>query len=400
MHMISLARVRETMMRMPRLGEQDFAVDRDAARAVIAPVRRDGRTLLMEAESKALLSAYGVRVAETAVAGTPEEAGRLVGRHAFGAGRPGGLRAEDRLARHHAQERRRRRQARHSLGRGGPCAPARTCCATVGERQPEARLQGIAVQPMIERKGAHELIAGIARDAAFGPVILFGAGGTAVEVLDDKAVDLPPLDDLLARAMISRTRVSRLLAGYRHRPPADLDAISETLIRLARMAEDLPEIAELDINPLLADADGVVALDARVVLTDPGSEVGEGAEHLAIAPYPEGWRQELPRPERPPDPSAADPADGRKALSGVLRKGDGARHPLPPLRRAPAFLAYRLRALDPDRLPAGDGLRGDRRRDGRAARGFAAGRRRRLRRRRSSPCWCAATCRATASASR
>ena len=292
MHMISLARVRETMMSMPRLSQQDFAVDRQAAQAVIAPVRQDGRTLLMEAESKALLAAYGLRVAETVVARTPEEAGGLVAQMMSAPHAPaacvlkivspdithksdvGGVRLDIRSA----------EEARSA---------AADLLRAVGERQPEARLLGIAVQPMIDRKGAHELIAGIARDAAFGPVILFGAGGTAVEVVDDKAIDLPPLDDLLAKAMISRTRVARLLAGYRHRPPANLDAISETLIRLARMAEDLPEIAELDINPLLADADGVIALDARVVLTDPKRRIAGGADHLAIAPYPEGWREDF-----------------------------------------------------------------------------------------------------------
>ena len=292
MHMIALARVRETTMRMPRLGDRDLPVDADAARALIRQVRKDGRALLSEAELKTLLSAYGIRVAETVVVRTPEEAAEAAGRLLSAPGGPeacvlkivspdithksdaGGVRLDVRSA-------------------GDARRAGEEMLREVAGRMPEARLEGIAVQPMIERRGAHELIAGIARDAAFGPVILFGAGGTAVEVLDDKAVDLPPLDDLLAKAMIARTRVSRLLAGYRNRPPADLEAVSETLIRLARLAAELPEVAELDINPLLADSSGVRALDARVVLADPRILKTGNADHLAIAPYPEGWDQEF-----------------------------------------------------------------------------------------------------------
>ena len=98
----------------------------------------------------------------------------------------------------------------------------------------------------------------------FGPVLLFGQGGTAVEVLADRAIALPPLNRVLARELVSRTRVAKLLAGYRDHPPADLDAICDVLIALSQMLADLPELAELDINPLWADHDGVIALDARL----------------------------------------------------------------------------------------------------------------------------------------
>lgn len=135
---------------------------------------------------------------------------------------------------------------------------------------------------MAVRPRGIELIAGIVRDAAFGPAILVGEGGTAVEVIADRSLGLPPLDDVLARDMIGRTRVSKRLAGYRDRPAAKLDAVAQVLIALGRIAVDLPEIAELDINPLLADADGVLALDARVRL----SPSGEASSPPAIRPYP------------------------------------------------------------------------------------------------------------------
>jgi acetyltransferase len=136
---------------------------------------------------------------------------------------------------------------------------------------------------MAQRPGAHELIIGAATDATFGPVILFGQGGTAAEVIADRAVALPPLNVALAREVISRTRISRLLAGYRDRPAADEDAICSVLIRTAQLIADIPEIVELDINPLLADARGVVALDARMRIAPARSS---GTARFAIRPYP------------------------------------------------------------------------------------------------------------------
>ncbi|HTW53996.1 MAG TPA: GNAT family N-acetyltransferase, partial [Stellaceae bacterium] len=146
--------------------------------------------------------------------------------------------------------------------------------------RPEARLDGILVQQMIERPGAIELLAGLADDVVFGPVVVFGQGGTAVEVVGDSAIALPPLNPLLARAQMERTRIWRLLQAYRGKPAAAIDAITDVLIRLGELAADHPEIRELDINPLLADANGVVALDARIRVAP------DAASRLVIAPYP------------------------------------------------------------------------------------------------------------------
>lgn len=122
------------------------------------------------------------------------------------------------------------------------------------------------MQPMIRRRQAHEVFVGIACDPAFGAMLMFGAGGTAIEVLRDKAIALPPFDSAMASQMILQTRISRLLAGYRDVAGADVQAIEKVLLALSEMAMTLPEIGELDINPLLANAEGVIALDARVVL--------------------------------------------------------------------------------------------------------------------------------------
>jgi acetyltransferase len=137
---------------------------------------------------------------------------------------------------------------------------------------------------MIGRPGALELLVGLVQDPVFGPLVLFGQGGTAVEVLRDSSLELPPLNALLARRLMARTRVWRLLQGYRGQPPAKIDAVTEVLIRLGQLAADHPEVRELDINPLLADAAGVLALDARLRVA-PDREPGR--TRLAIAPYPE-----------------------------------------------------------------------------------------------------------------
>jgi acetyltransferase len=180
--------------------------------------------------------------------------------------------------------------------------------ARLREQRPEAELTGFSVQPMATRPQAVELIVGASVDPVFGPVLLFGQGGTAVEVLADRAIGLPPLNRVLARELVSRTRVSRLLAGYRDHRPAKLDAIADVLIALSQLLADWPELAELDINPLWADADGVLALDARIVLSKPG-EGRAGASRFAIAPYPSelvqrvDWhgRPLILRPIRPED---------------------------------------------------------------------------------------------------
>jgi acetyltransferase len=143
---------------------------------------------------------------------------------------------------------------------------------------------------MVRRPNAHELIIGMIDDRQFGPVILFGHGGTAVEVIDDKALALPPLNMKLAIDLISRTQIYKLLSGYRDVAAANIDEIAMTLVRLSHLISDIPTIKELDINPLLADADGVMALDARIKVA---SAEGSGADRLAIRPYPTELEEDI-----------------------------------------------------------------------------------------------------------
>ena len=248
-----------------------------AARATIAAVLAEGRDMLDAFESEAVLKAYGIPVVSTVVAGPTADAAALAAREH---GYPAALKI-------------RSPDISHKSDVGGVClglrdekelrGAAEQMLARVRELRPEARITGFTVQAMATRPFAQELIVGASVDPLFGPVLLFGQGGTAVEVLADRAIGLPPLNRVLARELVSRTRVSKLLAGYRDHPPANLDAICDVLVALSQMLADLPELAELDINPLWADRDGVIALDARMRVS---GKALAGAAHFAIAPYP------------------------------------------------------------------------------------------------------------------
>ena len=223
-------------------------------------------------------------------------------------------------------------------------------------------MTGVTVQPMVRRAKARELIVGIADDPSFGPVVLFGRGGTAVEVINDKALALPPLDLKLANDLIARTRVSRRLKAYRDVPAADEGAIALTLVKLAQMAADLPEIRELDINPLLADHTGVIAVDARVAVA-PETRKGSGHPRFAVRPYPKEWERHIKLRNGKTCLRAARPSGGRGEVQALLRED----HPggsAPSLLRAGARFQPRLpRPPDAARLCACHRLRRLRRRD-------------------------------------
>lgn len=229
------------------------------ARALIARVRADGRRIMSEIEAKQLLHSFGIPVVETRKLSGPDD----IASACQGIAPPYALKIVSPDITHKSDF------GGVALGLADQAAvkqAAEAMRSHIATRFPDARIEGFALQPMIARKSAHELFVGIATDATFGQIVLFGAGGTAIEVIADKAIGIPPLSAAEARAMIAETAIARLLGGYRHVPPADCDAIAGVIVALSRMATGLPEIAELDVNPLLADAQGVIALDARVVL--------------------------------------------------------------------------------------------------------------------------------------
>jgi acetyltransferase len=226
---------------------------------------------------------------------------------------------------------------------------ANAMIANVRKARPNARIEGFVVQPIVTRPGAHELILGLSEDRLFGPVILFGQGGTSVEVVGDQVVALPPLNAPLVRDLILRTRVSRLLAGYRDRRPADIDAIVNTILALQDIAIDLPEVKELDINPLWADERGVMALDARIRVEASHSR---GTERFAIKPYPNDLERKITdrtgtsfalRPIRPED------AESLQAMIAACDIEDIRMRFFSSLRTLPEMLAKRLTQIDYDR---------------------------------------------------
>ena len=196
---------------------------------------------------------------------------------------------------------------------------------------------------MVRRPKARELIAGLADDPTFGPVVVFGRGGTAVEVINDKSLALPPLDLKLAEMLIARTQVSRILKAYRDVPAADERAIRLVLVKLSQLAADVPEIRELDINPFLADENGVIAVDARVrVAAETAPQRGLRPSALRGAALPEGVGAQLRAQERPQGLRPPGAARGRGAVPRV---------PQACQRRGPAAALLRAGARFQPRLP-------------------------------------------------
>jgi acetyltransferase len=276
MHLVNYRRNQDLLLETPSAGVEIDAAGRKDARAVVERALADGRTVLSEPEAKAVLAAYGVPVVMTLTARDPAEAGRV----ARSIPAPYVLKILSPDITHKSDVHGVRLDIRTPEEVE---AAAHDMLAEVHRLAPDAKLIGFSIQQMILRPGARELIAGLVDDVTFGPVALFGHGGTAVEVIGDRTLGLPPLNSVLARDMIERTEIAKLLAGYRDVPPADKAAIADVLIRLADLAIELPEVAALDINPLLADAGGVVALDARIVVRRPPADAGR---RLAIRPYP------------------------------------------------------------------------------------------------------------------
>jgi len=155
----------------------------------------------------------------------------------------------------------------------------------VKERCPDAKIQGVAIEPMWKRRNGRELMIGVVSDEVFGPAISFGLGGTMVEVLRDRAVALPPLNRFLARRLISNTRAAKYLEAFRGTPAADMRALEDLLLRVSEMVCELRWLKELDLNPVIADDKGVVVVDARIVV-DRVTSAAAGYDHMAIHPYP------------------------------------------------------------------------------------------------------------------
>lgn len=259
------------------LSERDTP-DVEGARLIIESVLAHGRETLTETESKAVLSCFRIHVAATTVARDAGEA--LAYAETFGF--PVAMKIHSKDISHKSDV----NGVRLGLSNAGAVRQAFFDLQdSARQLRPEAAIDGVAVEPMVMSAHGRELMIGIVRDPVFGPVISVGMGGTEVEVIGDRAVALPPLNGLLIRDLIERTRLARLLQQFRHMPPVDFKAVERVLLRVSEMACELPWIRELDINPLIADEHGATAVDARICVAHYNDKAHRYS-HMAIHPYP------------------------------------------------------------------------------------------------------------------
>jgi acetyltransferase len=307
MHLVRHRELVDALMQVPPAMPVGFEPNAEAARHIVNTALSDGRQWLDPIEIKQLLEAYEIAMVPTFAASDPDQAVAYASQ-IFARGATVVLKINS-------------RDIVHKSDVGGVVLnltsldAVRTAAvdimARAKARRPDARISGVIVQEMVVRAKARELIMGLADDPTFGTVVVFGRGGTAVEIINDKALALAPLDLQLARDLIQRTRVCRLLSAYRDVPAVKEDAVPMVLVKLSQLATDIAEIRELDINPLLADENGVTAVDARIAIGRIAPKFkGRTSANFAVRPYPsrlerhievkDGWRIFV-RPIRPED---------------------------------------------------------------------------------------------------
>ncbi|MFT4257264.1 MAG: bifunctional acetate--CoA ligase family protein/GNAT family N-acetyltransferase [Pseudoxanthomonas sp.] len=307
MHLVRYREAQTALMETPPSLPQGFAPDVEAARAIVREALAGGGGQLSAEATLRLLAAYDIPVTPLQLAADADSAACLA-EPLLAAGKTVAVKVHSADIAHKASV----NGVRLDLESAQAVREAADeALRNAREKRPDARIDGVVVQAMEQRPEARELIAAIADDPLFGPVIVFGRGGTAVRVVDDLAVALPPLDLRLAHELIGRTRISRRLHAYRGMAAVDQRDIALVLVKLAQLAADLPEIRQLSLNPLLADPDGVVAVDVRAIVESmPPLHKGRGHPRFAIFPYPQEWERHVElddgermfvRPVRPED---------------------------------------------------------------------------------------------------
>lgn len=252
--------------------------DVEGAKLIIQSVLADNRSVLSIVESKALLHAFAIPVTQSIVCLSASDALVVAESMDF----PVAMKINSKNISHKSDV------GGVRLNIGSALAIRSTYQELIDEvcdKFPEATIEGVTIEPMYTPVNGRELLLGVTRDPVFGPAITFGAGGVQVEILKDRAVALPPLNTFLAKKMISQTNISQLLGHFRNMPAVNMDALVQVLRRLSEMVCELPEILALDINPLIADENGVMVLDARIVVAHRSHSIDPYA-HMAIHPYP------------------------------------------------------------------------------------------------------------------
>jgi len=307
MILVNYARNLDNLYETPREISVEFPVEREKIRQEILPLLTQGTDILDELTSKKILQAYGLETTLPRLARSKEEAVKISQEIGFPV-----------VLKIHSPD------ITHKSDVGGVALDLEDghmvetaferLLATVKERAPEARIEGVTVQKMIKSQPAVEMILGSKKDETFGAVIMVGSGGIAAEVLGDRSLCFPPLNERLARRALEELKTWPLLKGYRGQPPVNLDKLIETIIRFSYLVADYPEIKEIDINPLLASQVEVIALDARIIVDKTvAPEKAKRYQHLVLRPYPEEFIRKVKmrdgteitlRPIRPEDEPA------------------------------------------------------------------------------------------------
>ncbi len=263
--------------------------DVEGARLLIEGVLAERRKVLTEMESKALLAAFHIPVTRTMLARSANEAMLIAAQLGY----PVALKIDSPDISHKSDV---QGVALNVQSATQVRDVYNDMLAAVKRAQPAARINGVTIQPMSGQRHGREIYIGLTTDEPFGPVITFGAGGTMIELIADRAMELPPLNQFLARRLIERSRVSEMLGAWRGTQAADIEAVEQILLRVSEMVCELPQLREMDINPIIVDETGAVAVDARVVIAHaPPTHHGSGDyNHLAILPYPSAYEREWP----------------------------------------------------------------------------------------------------------
>ncbi len=278
-HISKYYRNQKLLLQTPEPTRQHGRPEAEGAKMLIEALLAERRKVLSEMESKAILRAFKVPVAQTMVARTATEALLLAEQIGF----PIAMKVDS-------------PDLPHKSDAGGVRlnivnAPAvrnayHDIIDTVSKRHPNAKINGVSIEPFLSRPHGRELMIGVFRDPIFGPVITFGAGGFDVEIFSDRSVALPPLNKFLAKDLVDSTRASKILDQFHNMPPVDREALKEVLLCISEMVCELPWIMELDLNPLIVDEEGAIAADARIVIDHAAGASGDRYAHMAIYPYP------------------------------------------------------------------------------------------------------------------
>jgi acetyltransferase len=268
--------------------------DIEGARLIIEGVLAERRKVLTEMESKTLLSAFHIPVTSTMLARSANEARMIATQRGF----PVALKIDSPDISHKSDV---QGVALNIVNATGVRDAYNDMVQTVARLQPKARINGVTVQNMASAKRGREIYVGLVTDDPFGPVIAFGAGGTMIELINDRAMELPPLNQFLAHRLIERSRVSETLGEWRGNAAVNMDALEQVLLRVSEMVCELPQLREMDINPFIVDEHGAVAVDARIVIDHASQSQANSAgsnsySHLAILPYPARYAQVWPLP--------------------------------------------------------------------------------------------------------